>query len=137
MAVATRRTRALPEAAVRRVVRAVLAGERRRAALVSVSFVGPVAIRRLNRRYLGHDSTTDVVSFGWRAPAGATIGDIYICRAVAAREARARHIPLREELIRLVIHGTLHVLGRNHPNGPGRTKSAMWRRQEAYVKALA
>jgi probable rRNA maturation factor len=43
---------------------------------------------------------------------------------------------LRQELIRLVVHGTLHALGREHPEGPHRTRSAMWRRQERYVEAL-
>jgi probable rRNA maturation factor len=40
-------------------------------------------------------------------------------------------------LIRLVVHGTLHALGREHPEGQERTRSAMWRRQERYVEALA
>jgi probable rRNA maturation factor len=44
---------------------------------------------------------------------------------------------VRQELIRLVVHGTLHALGREHPEGDGRTSSAMWRRQERYVAALA
>jgi probable rRNA maturation factor len=69
--------------------------------------------------------------------AGRTVGDVYICPWVAAREAKAAGVPLREELIRLVIHGTLHALGRTHPEGPGRTRSAMWRRQERYLGALA
>jgi len=34
------------------------------------------------------------------------------------------------------VHGTLHVLGYAHPDGSGRTRSAMWRRQEAYVRRL-
>jgi probable rRNA maturation factor len=62
---------------------------------------------------------------------------VYICPWVARREARARGVPLREELIRLVVHGTLHALGREHPKGHRRTRSAMWRRQERYVEALA
>jgi probable rRNA maturation factor len=44
---------------------------------------------------------------------------------------------MREELVRLIVHGTLHALGRDHPEGAGRTRSAMWRRQERYVEALA
>jgi len=64
------------------------------------------------------------------------IGDVYICPWVARREARARGIPPKEELIRLVVHGTLHAVGREHPDGPDRTRSAMWRRQERYVEAL-
>ena len=126
----------LPAALVRRAVTTVLRGERRRAA-VSVTFVGRDAMRRLNARHKAHDRPTDVLSFALRDPAGGILGDVYVCRWVAEREARARGIPLREELIRLVVHGTLHVLGRDHPEGERRTSSAMWRRQERYVAALA
>jgi probable rRNA maturation factor len=126
----------LPAALVRRVVEAVLAGERRRA-LISVTFLGRESMRRLNRRHKGHDRPTDVLSFAMADPRGATVGDVYVCAWVAAREARSRGVPLREELVRLVVHGTLHALGREHPEGPDRTRSPMWRRQERYVSALA
>ena len=41
-----------------------------------------------------------------------------------------------EEMVRLAVHGTLHVLGYDHPDGPGRMRSAMWRKQERYVGRL-
>ena len=126
----------LPSALVRRVVRGVLEGERR-PALVSVTVLGRDAMRRLNSEHKGRDEPTDVLAFSMTDGAGGTVGDVYICSWVAAREAKARGLPLREELIRLVIHGTLHVLGRTHPEGAARTRSSMWRRQERYVGALA
>ena len=126
----------LPAALVRRVVRAVLRGERRQAH-VSVTFLGRDAMRRLNAEHRGHDRPTDVLSFAMADPSGRTVGDVYVCPWVAAREARARGIALRQELIRLVVHGTLHALGREHPENAGRTASPMWRRQERYVAALA
>jgi probable rRNA maturation factor len=126
----------LPPARIRRVARAVLAGERRQA-LVSITFLGPTAMQRLNRRYLGHNRATDVLAFPLRSPDGGLAGDVYICRAIAAREARARRISEREEVIRLIVHGVLHVLGYDHPTGPRRTASTMWRRQERYVRRLA
>jgi probable rRNA maturation factor len=126
----------LPSGVVRRVVEAVLAGERRRA-FISVTFLGRESMRRLNARHKGRDEATDVLSFALREPGGRVTGDVYICAWTAAREARARRIPLREELVRLVVHGTLHALGRDHPEGEGRTRSPMWRRQERYVEALA
>ena len=126
----------LPASLVRRVVRGVLRGERRDA-LLSVTFLGRDAMRRLNAEHTGRDRATDVLSFAMDEPGGRAVGDVYVCPWVAAREARARGVPLREELIRLVVHGTLHALGRDHPEHEGRTSSPMWRRQERYVDALA
>ena len=108
----------------------------RAAAAISVTFVGPVRIRQLNARWKHVDRTTDVLAFSLPLPEGRHQGDVYICRAVAADEAKKRGIAVREELVRLVIHGTLHVLGHDHPDGDGRVRSAMWRRQERYLACL-
>ena len=126
----------LPSALVRRVVERVLEGEHRPAS-VSVTFLGRDAMRRMNATHKGRDLPTDVLAFAMTDGAGRSVGDVYICPWVAAREAKAHGVPLREELIRLVVHGTLHALGRTHPEGSARTRSAMWRRQERYVGALA
>jgi probable rRNA maturation factor len=96
----------LPERTVARLVRAVLAGERRSAA-VSVTFLGPARMRALNREWKGHDYPTDVLSFALQPRDGALTGDIYICPAVARAQARALGVREREELVRLVVHGTL------------------------------
>jgi probable rRNA maturation factor len=126
----------LPRALVIRAVKAVLRAERREA-MISITFLGRDSMRRLNARYKRLDHATDVLAFSLNGRAGEVIGDVYVCPWVARREARARGIPVREELIRLVVHGTLHALGRDHPEGPERTRSDMWRRQERYVEALA
>jgi probable rRNA maturation factor len=126
----------LSRALVQRTVRAVLLAERRDA-LISVTFLGRDSMRRLNAEHKGHDRPTDVLTFRLATPGSQVIGDVYICPWVARQEARGRGIPLRQELIRLVVHGTLHALGRDHPEGPERTRSSMWRRQERYVETLA
>ena len=71
-----------------------------------------------------------MISFGFRDPAGAVIGDVYICPDVASSNAKRHGVPVREELMRLVVHGTLHVIGHEHPEGDARTASPMWKRQE-------
>lgn len=121
--------------AAHRIARRV-AGWEGAAAEVSVTFLGPVRMRRLNRAHLGHDAVTDVISFALPGPDGSLVGDVYICRAQAARNAVTHGVSLREELVRLVVHGTLHVLGHDHPEGASRTASPMWRRQERYVRRL-
>lgn len=100
--------------------------------MISVTFVGRSAISALNHRYLGHAGPTDVISFRLEriGKAGAVVGDIYICPEVARANARRQNVRPGEELLRLVIHGTLHVLGYEHPDSGLRTRSAMWQRQE-------
>lgn len=130
------RVRPLPDTLVRRIVAAVLAGERGDAD-VSVTFLGRDAMQRLNAEYKGADRPTDVIAFPLTGPDGRVTGDVYVCPWVARREATAHGVPFREELVRLVVHGTLHVLGWDHPEDASRTRSPMWRRQEQYVERLA
>lgn len=115
---------------------AVLRAERVGRALLSVTLLAPRAMAALNRRHLGHRGATDVISFGFRDPSGAVIGDLYVCPAVASANARRFGRPVREELVRLVVHGTLHVLGHDHPTDAARERSPMWRRQERLVRRL-
>ena len=58
---------------------------------------------------------------------------MYVAPEVARRSAKELEISEAEELVRLVIHGTLHVLGHEHPEGDDREGSPMYRLQEALV----
>ena len=115
---------------------AVLRAEGVREAQVSVAFVPKRAIAALNRRHLRHAGPTDVIAFAFSPvrSRGPLVGDIYIAPEVARAQARRLGVPVREELARLVVHGTLHVAGHEHPHGAARTRSPMWRRQEALLK---
>jgi probable rRNA maturation factor len=117
---------------VRRVAALAVRAERGRLASLSIALVSNATIARLNRRFLGHRGPTDVISFTLPGPGG-DAGDIYIAPAVARTAAAALGIPAREEILRLVVHGVLHVLGHDHPDGEARLRSAMWRRQEAIL----
>ena len=120
----------------------MLAWERARATRVELTFLGPVAMRRLNRRATGRRSLTDVIAFALPQPDGTVLGDVYVCVAAAERwvknggRGKGEEGSVRDELVRLAVHGTLHVLGYDHPEGPTRTRSAMWRKQEQYVGRL-
>ena len=117
------------------IARAVLRAEAVGDARLSISFVSNRRIAALNRRHLGHRGATDVISFVLPMPSG-LVGDIYVAPEVARRNAAEHGTSLREELTRLVVHGVLHVLGFDHPNGSGRVSSPMWRRQEQIVDSL-
>lgn len=120
-------------------VRAVLRSEKVRDAMISIAFVQTREIQRMNRRHLRRNRPTDVIAFGFRSNGRGTpiVGDIYIAPDVARDSARANGIPVREEILRLIVHGTLHVLGYDHPETDARTRSPMWRKQERLVARLA
>jgi probable rRNA maturation factor len=117
---------------VKEAAAAVLRAEGVKHAMLSITFVGRAAMSELNRRYLGHRGPTDVISFGLgrQGRRGPVVGDIYICPEIARSNATRQGVSSQEELLRLVVHGTLHTLGYDHPEGATRTESMMWRRQE-------
>ena len=125
---------------VAEIVRSVLEAERVRDALISIAFVSRRAIATLNRKHLRRHGPTDVIAFGLTRsdPRVPVIGDIYIAPDVARDQAVEHRVPVRQEVARLVVHGTLHVLGHDHPDGEERMASPMWQRQEKLLaKALA
>ena len=112
-----------------RIAKRVLAWERApRGSHVDITLLSAAAMRRVNRRATGRRGLTDVIAYALPQPDGSVLGDVYISPDAAGFD--------REELIRLAVHGTLHVLGYDHPEGPGRTRSRMWQVQERHVKRL-
>jgi probable rRNA maturation factor len=116
----------------------VLRAENVRSALVSITLVSPRSIARINTAHLRHSGPTDVISFGFSraTPSDPVVGDIYICPAVARENAQQHGVSIRDELARLVVHGTLHVLGYDHPTGDDREHSDMWHRQERLLRRI-
>ncbi|HSJ15873.1 MAG TPA: rRNA maturation RNase YbeY [Longimicrobiales bacterium] len=124
---------ALPRVPMRAGVRRALHAAGRRDGEFSIALLDDDEIAALNAEYLGHRAATDVIAFALYEPPEPPLGDIYIGAAQALRQARARRIAPAEELTRLAVHGTLHVLGHDHPEGDARMQSDMWRLQEAIV----
>jgi probable rRNA maturation factor len=65
----------------------------------------------INRRYLGHDFFTDIISFDLGAGEGPVTGEIYISLERVRENARANGQTLKNELHRVVFHGALHLCG--------------------------
>ncbi len=128
----------LARARVAALARAVLAGEKCRSAVLAITFVGEREMARLHRRHLNVAGPTDIITFehAQTVPGAPRVADIYISPAVARRNARSAGCSAREELARLTIHGVLHALGWEHPEGEGRLTSPMWRRQERWLERL-
>jgi probable rRNA maturation factor len=124
----------------RDIVRRALLDAGVRRAMISVTFVSRRAIAQLHQAHLGKRGATDVITFAF-APVttagGPLVADVYIAPDVARENARSYGISTREEITRLLIHGTLHAAGLDHPESGDRTRSPMWRKQERLVKAAS
>lgn len=96
-----------------------------------IIFVGPQQMRELNKRYRGKDKVTDVLSFN-EEDEGNYLGEIVLCRSYLREQARGYKVPYEEELVRMTIHGTLHLLGYDHMK-PADAKK-MLPRQEKYLE---
>ncbi|HUG38990.1 MAG TPA: rRNA maturation RNase YbeY [Longimicrobiales bacterium] len=122
-------------ALVERAVRAALGDRRVGEAEVSVTLMDDEAMTALNRQWKGRDATTDVLAFALHEAGEAPLGDLYIGWQQALRQAAEVGERPARELVRLAVHGTLHVLGWDHPD-EGREESEMWRHQERIVDSI-
>ncbi|WNM58389.1 rRNA maturation RNase YbeY [Candidatus Nitrospira allomarina] len=84
---------------------------------LSLTFVGKARMQTLNRTYRQRDYATDVLAFpmqdALQSPL-AFVGDVVICLPVALAQAPRFGNTADEEILRLLIHGTLHLLGYDH-----------------------
>lgn len=106
---------------------------------ITIIFMENPALRRINKKFLKHDRNTDVIAFNYDQSlikfGPAPFGDVFISVTEANKNARRFGAPLKQELIRLVVHGTLHLLG--HSDAKPRAKKTMWNKQEKIVKRLS
>lgn len=102
---------------------------------VGLAFVSESEIQRLNKTFRQKNKPTDVLSF---EPEGkgekGYLGDIAVCPSYAKREAKRRALSLHEELIRLIVHGVLHLSGYDHVTEAQEAK--MFALQERLVSAM-
>ncbi len=122
------------DAALRRCLEEVLRFSGRETALLEISLVGRKGISRLNQKYRGKKGVTDVLSFPLDSKPTAKnspwhLGEIVIATEVAKRQARQARRTLTQQVVRLSVHGFVHLVGGDHEAGP-----ALKRRFEAEEK---
>ncbi len=94
-------------------------------------------IARLHGEYLGLAEVTDVLAFALYGEVEEPLGDVYIGHAQALRQAEEEGARPDQEMARLAVHGVLHILGYDHPQGTERRDCEMFRVQEEVMSGLA
>jgi probable rRNA maturation factor len=113
---------------------------------LNVLFTDDKRMRVINREFRQKDKATDVLSFpqfepkeirGTRRPRGIVgtyLGDLVISTETTLRQAREFGVTPRQELLRLIVHGILHLCGYDHEGVPAAQAQAM-RRRERHVRS--
>jgi len=106
---------------------------------LTLVITGDDEIRDLNRQYRGVDAPTDVLSFA-EAETDAHfvepvyLGDVIISYPRAVAQAASAGHPVADELLLLVVHGVLHLLGHDHAGRAEKRK--MWTAQKQILSEL-
>ena len=129
--------RKAPRRALRRTAQAILDIVGRSETELSLALVGNAEMRRLNAAYRKKDYPTDVLSFPLEgAPgAGSILGDVVISIEQARQQALEHGCSEEEELLTLLIHGIVHLLGYDHERSPKEAR-AMKRVENKIRRAL-
>lgn len=86
---------------------------------------------KINREFLKRNSLTDVIAFEYSE--GKTVkGEIYISKETVKRNAYNYKVSLDEEMLRVMIHGTLHICGYNDRNNE--EKSVMRKKENEWIE---
>jgi probable rRNA maturation factor len=110
-----------PGSKLKQVARKVLEILEQDQAELCLVLVGNAEIRNLNAKFRQKDYPTDVLSFpaGDELPPGARLlGDIVISVEKAKEQAKERRRTLNDEMVTLLIHGIVHLLGYDHERSP-------------------
>ncbi|MFC1855632.1 rRNA maturation RNase YbeY [Thermodesulfobacteriota bacterium] len=104
---------------------------------LSVLFVDDDEIRALNKEYLNRDYPTDVISFSMREGEFSTLnenllGDVVVSLDNAKEYAEKKGVTLENEVMFLLIHGILHLVGYDHEREGSDALSMKKKEEELY-----
>ena len=68
-------------------------------------------VLNINLQYLQHDTYTDIITFELNSPTEPVVSEIYISIDRVKENALSLSIPFKTELLRVMIHGALHLAG--------------------------
>lgn len=112
---------------IKKFLEKVISDERKTTGDLKFIFTNDEIELDINRKFLGHDYYTDIISFDYSA-GNVVDGEIYISIDALKRNASKYNVSTYEEVVRVMIHGILHLCGYRDDNK--QRKDNMFGRQE-------
>jgi rRNA maturation RNase YbeY len=116
---------------IKRFIEKVITEENKTPGDLVFILTGDEKVLEINRRFLKHDYYTDIISFDYSAE-GEVNGEIYMSVDTIRRNAVSYKSGIKEELLRVMIHGVLHLCG--YRDEDVKDKEKMFARQEQKLK---
>jgi len=115
------------------VAKKVLLGENREMETLSLAFVSKEEIAKLNKKFRKKNKPTDVLSFELKDDG--FLGEIIICPEVVKENAKKDGITAKKEMMKVFIHGILHLCGYDHEKTEEEAE-VMENRQNLYLSKV-
>ncbi len=119
---------------IRNWVNVIFQEEKKKHSQVNFIFCNDEYLLNLNKVYLDRDYLTDVISFSFTKNSSRIVGDIYISIDRVEENAEKYKQKFSRELLRVIAHGTLHLIG--YKDSYGKDKKLMREKENMYLKLI-
>lgn len=120
---------------VRTWIKNTIIAEKHRLRLLNFIFCSDSYLLNINQQYLKHDTYTDIITFDNSDTEQEIAGDIFISLERIRENAKELDVNEKDELHRVMIHGTLHLLG--YPDKGKSAKALMTEKEDLYLSKRA
>ena len=96
---------------IRTLLKKICKKENKKISFINCVFCSDNRLLEINKKYLNHTSLTDVITFNFTSNKKKLEGDIYISIDRVKKNATKYKEPFKTELLRIIIHGLLHLIG--------------------------
>jgi probable rRNA maturation factor len=120
---------------VRTWIRDTIIAENHRLKLLNFIFCNDAYLLNINQQYLNHNTYTDIITFDNSDTKQEIVGDVFISLDRIRENAKELDVNETDELHRVMIHGTLHLLG--YPDKGKSAKALMTEKEDLYLSKRA
>ncbi len=117
---------------VSKLLLSVIAKEKKKAGEISFTFCSDKFLLAINKKFLKHNTLTDIITFQY--PSKELSSEIFISIPRVKENAKKYSVTFENELSRVMIHGILHLCG--YKDKSAAKKREMRKREDYYLKLL-